>query len=167
MTNSSFTTAGRMPRRSFCMGAAVGIALVPSMVAAQDVFDVLTPEEVADYKRLGAAPTTRTMSMVASEGPKIRVASPNGFSLTSPVDFDVSIEPRDGVAVSMNTLRIHYRIGPVWKDVTNRIARHGRISGTRLQAKGANLPSGRHTLRVTVADIQSRETVAIVKFAVA
>jgi hypothetical protein len=142
------------------------LCLAPAAGEAQGGFALLTPEDLLDPGRSATAEVTRSMSLVANAGPHIRVAAPNGFALTSPVDFDIRIEPRDDVPVSMQSLRIDYRIGPLWKDVTARVARHGRISGNRLLATGAELPSGRHTLRLTVSDAEARETVAIVKIAV-
>ncbi len=140
--------------------ALLGLLLVPAPVPAQEL-----------ARLLGSAPAarpapSRSMDFLAADGPEIRVLAPQGFALTSPVDFDVRIEPRDDVPVSMETLRIDYRIGPVWKDVTARVTRKGQITGTRLLATGADLPRGRHTLRVTVSDAKARETVAIVSFAV-
>jgi hypothetical protein len=142
------------------------VCLAPAAGAAEDSFALLTPENLFDREHSATAEVTRSMSLIANSGPQIRVAAPNGFALTSPVDFDIRIEPRDNVPVAMQSLRIDYRIGPLWKDVTARVARHGRISGNRLQATGAELPSGRHTLRLTVSDAEARETVAIVKIAV-
>lgn len=155
-----------MHRRSILLALLSCSGLLAARARAQGSFDLLTDEEVAAFLAADPEPTTRSMNLIESAGPTIRVAAPTGFSLTSPVDFDILIEPKGGVPVSISTLRIDYRIGPIWKDVTARIARHGQISGTRLQSRGANLPSGRHTLRLSVSDAQARRTTAIVKFAV-
>ena len=101
-----------------------------------------------------------------SDGPSISVSAPSGYALTSPVDFDIQIQPRNGVAVDMSSIRIEYRIGPAWVNVTGRIMKYASVKGSRLMAKGADLPSGKHAMRISVKDTSERITQATVSFTV-
>lgn len=128
-------------------------------------FPLLTAEEV---QRRALAPTggERAISVKSSAGPAIRVNAPQGFSLVSPVDFDIRVEPRDGVAVDMASITIEYRLGPAWINLTRRVMKHASVKGTRLYARGADLPPGSHALRVSIRDMNQRLTRATVKFTV-
>jgi len=131
---------------------------------AQDSFALLTPEETATWVSFSQA--TRGISLIRSDGPKIKVNAPSGFALASPVTFDIEILPRDGVAPEISTLKIEYSLGPVWTDVTKRIRKHATMSGSRFQAPGAELPAGKHRLRLSIADAQGRVTAADIQFTV-
>ena len=127
----------------------------------QDEIDAMDPNEP------GAKPQKeRALTVVNASGPKIKVTAPSGYSLTSPVDFDIRLEPKDGVAVDMKSLRIDYRLGPAWVNLTRRIMQQATIKGSRLIARGAELPPGNHTLRLTAKDADARTTRATVSFTV-
>lgn len=132
-------------------------------------FALLSPDEIGEMDP--AEPATqaqkqRALKVTNASGPGITVAAPAGFMLTSPVDFDIRLEPRDGVAVDMKSLRIDYRLGPVWVNLTGRIMKEATIKGSRLMARGAELPPGNHILRLTAQDAQLRTTRATVTFSV-
>lgn len=128
-------------------------------------FVLLTAEEQTDFMR-NPDELHRELKVSSSEGPNIQVSAPKGFSLVSPVDFDIRVEPRNGVAVNMKSIKIEYRIGPAWVNMTNRILKYASIKGSRLYARGAELPPGKHALRVSVNDAQNRVTQATVSFTV-
>ena len=133
-------------------------------------FALLSQEEISTIDP--TAPATkpekeRALKVTNASGPGIKVSAPAGFSLTSPVDFDIQLEPKDGVAVDMQSIRIDYRLGPAWVNLTGRIMKQATIKGSRLVARGAELPPGNHTLRLTARDAQSRTTRATVSFSVA
>lgn len=162
-----------MTRRPVRIVVAAAVALALGMVApgpragAQTPsFALLTPEEQMQYENVGSG-AVRSIAIQSNAGPQIQIAAPQGFTLRSPVDFDIRVSPRDGVAVDMSTLRIDYRLGPAWVNVTNRIMRHAAIAGARLRARGAELPQGDHALRVSIRDAQQRVTQATVRFTVA
>jgi len=133
-------------------------------------FTLLNPEEV-EAMDIGEPATQaqkkRALKVTDASGPGIKVAAPSGFSLKSPVDFDILLEPKDGIAVDMTSLRIDYRLGPAWINLTGRIMKQATIKGSRLIARGAELPPGNHTLRLTARDANSRTTRATVSFSVA
>lgn len=133
-----------------------------------ETFDLLTDGE-ARLMRLGgdeAPRRTRALEPVKHDGPEIRIHAPRGFDLASPVDFDVEIVPKDGVEPDMTSLKIEYRIGPFWTDVTDRLRENARMTGLRMLAPGAKLPGGEHLLRLTIGDREGRITVARLSFTV-
>lgn len=123
----------------------------------------LVESQERELQALGGA---RSLALKRNEGPIITVHAPSGFALNSPVDFDVQFQPRDGIEVDMTSIRIDYRLGPLWTNVTQRITRHSSIAGTRLRAGGAELPSGDHLIRLRVFDTADRETMALISFTV-
>lgn len=151
------------------MAAAVSIWLVFGDRFAQPSFTVLTASELEIYNdastQVQASPS-RAIKMTATNGPQIKVAAPSGFSLTSPVDFDIVVQPRDGRPVDMSSLKIEYRLGPAWVNLTGRIMKRARVDGQRLFAQGADLPSGKHTLRVSIKDSEAQATQALISFSV-
>ncbi|MEX0283547.1 MAG: hypothetical protein AB3N23_02955 [Paracoccaceae bacterium] len=134
-------------------------------------FYVLTPAEVAELAEQepeaeAENELTRGVRMTKADGPNIKFRSPNNDVLASPVNIDVNIQPKDGVAVDMRSIRIDYKMGPGWINVTNRIMKHASVKGSRLYAKAAELPAGKHTMRLSVKDGQKRQTQAVVSFVV-
>ncbi len=128
-------------------------------------FALLTEDEIAEIAR-NPASKNREILVVKTGGPLIRVKAPSGFALRSPVDFDIRVEPRGGIGVDMGTLRIEYKLGPVWVNLTRRVMREAKINGYHFLARGAELPPGNHSLRLTVHDQEARITQALVRFSV-
>jgi hypothetical protein len=145
--------------------------MAPAMAQSTDTnFSLLTEEETIAYKQYPIADDegsdTRSLKLTVNDGPTIEVASPSGFTLRSPVNFDIRIKPRGAVPVSMSSLKIEYRLGPIWTDITARLAGHGAVIGTQLKARGADLPVGNHRVRLTVLDTAGKKTSAVLSFAV-
>ena len=148
------------------VAGAMTLPATPAM--SGETFALLTDGE-ARLTRLGGAERparTRALEPVKHDGPEIRIHAPRGFDLDSPVDFDVEIVPKDGVEPDMASLKIEYRIGPFWTDVTDRLRQNARMSGMRMLAPGAQLPEGDHLLRLTIGDREGRITVARLSFTV-
>lgn len=148
--------------------AGAGYVYLPGLLSpAPQPFTLLNAEELDQRLSLGTDQgAERSLSITVSDGPGIRVAAPSGTSLYSPVDFDIQLQPKDGVAVDMKSLKIEYKIGPAWINLTRRIMGQASIKGNRFFARGAELPSGRHSLRLSVRDVQGRSTQARVSFSV-
>ena len=142
------------------------VALLGAGPTYAETFQLLSPTQLALWEDTGDDDTTRSVKVVESDGPELKIVSPAGFDLKSPVDFEIEMVPRDGVEVTLTSLKVEYRLGPVWADITGRLSKHGKISGNRLMAKGAELPTGRHTIRVTITDAAKRRTRAVVRFSV-
>jgi len=129
-------------------------------------FALLTDQEISER---AAYPDqkARALNMTETNGPIIKVSSPVGFALNSPVNFDIRVEPRGGVAVDMTSFSIEYKLGPVWVNLTRRVMREAKIEGSHFRARGAELPPGNHSLRLTARDEKSRRTQALVTFSIA
>ncbi|MGG7644807.1 hypothetical protein ACQ5SP_08395 [Rhodovulum sp. YNF3179] len=167
----------KLSRHSAVLLLAVTLQLlvISPASAMEDTFSFLTTEEVATrnahISESGELDFTTLMqedsiSLKRNDGPTIAVNSPVGFELKSPIDFDVALQPRGEAGVDMGSLKIEYKLGPIWTNVTRRLTREARIIGNRLIAKNADLPAGNHALRVTVADAAQGTTTAIVTFTV-
>ena len=148
---------------------AIGVLLFKPSSQTETVasFPLLSSEEL--QTRADAGPeqgSERALSMTVSDGPGIKVAAPSGDSLKSPVDFDIQLNPRDGVAVDMSSLKIEYKLGPAWLNLTNRVMKEASVKGTRFYARGAELPPGKHSLRLSVKDVNGRATQAKVSITV-
>lgn len=147
------------------LGIAAAAALSLKDRGAVPGFSLLTAEEVQQRETVPQS-AERSITVRSSAGPEIRVNAPQGFSLVSPVDFDIRVEPRDGVAVDMASITIEYKLGPAWINLTRRVMKHASVKGTRLYARGADLPAGNHALRVSIRDMNQRLTRATVNFTV-
>jgi len=153
-------------------GAAIALAAVAMQPNQPEQFALLTQGETSAKAAAlddqgDDGQLTRSMRVTSSSGPAIKVSAPSGYALSSPVDFDIRIEPRNGVKVDMKSIRIEYKIGPTWINVTRRIMKYANIKGSRLYAKGAELPAGKHAMRVSVRDANAQVTKATVSFTVA
>lgn len=160
-----------MPGYKLVLGAVL-LCLIAAVSATwhfqnrnQPEFALLTDAELAEYAKL-PQDKHRNLTINASDGPAIQVAAPQGFSLASPVDFDIQVQPRGGVPVDMSSIKIEYKMGPAWINMTRTIMKYASVKGSRLYARGAELPKGRHALRVSVKDAQQRVTQATVSFTV-
>ena len=160
-------------RRSWILGCGTMLAMAWSLrgerAVAEEVFPLLSEEEVAVFRQnplSDADVDTRSVSFTEEAGPVIQVASPRGSTLKSPVNFDVRIKPKNGVAVAMSSLKVEYKLGPFWTDITSRLASHGAVVGTRLKARGAQLPKGKHLIRLTILDVKGQRTRALAAFVV-
>lgn len=160
----------RTKARLILVGTAIVLVAVllfyrPAVTPAPENFALLTSDEQTELEK-NPTKLERSIGVTNTAGPLIKVSSPSGFSLKSPVDFDIVVEPQDGAPVDMQSIRIEYKIGPAWINVTNRILQYASIKGSRLFATGAELPSGNHALRVSVSDNKKRKTQAVVTFKV-
>lgn len=160
-------------RRSWVAGCSAAIALALTRPGGQafadEMFSLLTDEELDLFRKNPLSDDesdTRALTFAENAGPIIQMASPTGLTLKSPVSFDVRIKPKDGVPVAMSSLKVEYKLGPFWTDITGRLAGHGSVVGTRLKAKGAKLPLGKHKVQLTILDVDGRRTRAVATFAV-
>lgn len=148
---------------AIAVGAAVWIATT-NFDHRQADYALLTPDETAQWA--GAQEAVRGLSLTQANGPAIKVNAPAGFSLVSPVSFDIEVQPRDGVAPDMNSLKIEYYLNPLWINVTRRIMAQAKMTGTHMKATGAELPVGKHLMRLTIKDARGRVTSADLDFVV-
>ena len=91
-----------------------------------------------------------------SRGPAVKLASPEADTpVVSPIDFKVIFESRGDGKIDPNSVRVIYMKSP-FVDLTPRLK--GAISATGIDFTKAEVPPGTHTIRVTVKDIDGRET---------
>ena len=93
-------------------------------------------------------------------GPGIRIASPaDGSALKSPFVLKLDFESRGGVQIDPASVRVAYlKATPV--DLTPRLK--GSISAAGINFLNAEAPEGKHVLKVTVKDVDGRETSSVV-----
>ncbi len=120
---------------------------------------LVTEGEVA----LGPAPVTR--APLPNEDPLIKIVTPQmAAEVTSPFPVEIVFEPRvSGPPPRMDTLRL--TVLKVFEiDVTDRIKPY--VSESRVFVKEARMPSGRHRLKLTIADAAGNLTAQILEVTV-
>lgn len=95
------------------------------------------------------------ISAIEGSGPVIVVKRPKMLQrLSSPIDILVSFEPGvNGGIADMQTLKVTL-VGWIDIDITGRLTKY--ISGTNLDVKQADLPSGDHRLRMSIKDVAGK-----------
>ncbi len=97
------------------------------------------------------APTLKGPAEDVSDGPRINILSPHdGRTYTGPVDIEVLFEQvPGGPGVRPDTLRVVYV--KLWDiDITERFLPY--LRSNRVYVEQAKIPSGRHVIRVSIAD---------------
>lgn len=157
---------------------AILAAILASATTAADspssaaTFDLVTESEAAtwntgqpkepkdfstrDLREDNSAPTCHSTPDNDADNPKIRIlAPPLGRSLTAPLDFDVQFVPTSSAPIRPDTFRVCY-VGSITTDLTKRITDRATVSEKGLHVTGVQLPRGRHTLVLLIADEHGR-----------
>ena len=108
---------------------------------------------------------SRSIESVSDNGPLLQINSPIGFDLVSPVDFDLSVKPREGHSVDLASLKVEYK-SFTWFNVTKKVKSNATFSDDRIFAENVDLPSGNHKLRISLMDRNGGLTSTIVTFKV-
>lgn len=91
-----------------------------------------------------------------SRGPSVKLVSPEAdTAVSSPIDFKVHFEARGEGKIDPNSVKVVYMKSP-FVDLTPRLK--GAISSQGIDFVKADVPPGSHTIRVTVKDVDGRET---------
>jgi len=92
-----------------------------------------------------------------SRGPGIKIVSPDvaAGELKSPFDLKVQFESRGGNKIDPQSVKITYLKSP-YVDLTDRIK--PAISESGVDFQKAEVPAGEHTIRITVKDMEGRES---------
>jgi hypothetical protein len=100
-----------------------------------------------------------------SRGPGIIVLSPEDklTEVKSPFDFKVKFEPRGGVKVDTSSVKVTYLKFP-YVDLTERVK--SAISENGINLEKAAVPSGEHSIRITVKDVDGRESNSVIALVV-
>lgn len=157
-----------MNRRLKSMSATcAAVVLIATMsVGIRDASSAGVPTWlITDGEAMMPSPAVPRSAPVAlpQTGPLIRIERPEraGLPLAAPFPLDVRFDPRPGHApVKMDTLQIVY-LKIIELDVTERFRPH--IKDNRLFVEKAAIPSGRHRLRISIADTEGNVTVEILQ----
>jgi hypothetical protein len=161
--------AGPAVTRCRRIATAILVALVTAAMPATGQAQAATAGPVwivtEGEASLPSPPGARGTTPLPQNGPVIKVERPDGNTpLAPPFAVDVVFEPRaTGAAVKMDTLKIVY-LKVVELEITDRFRPY--IKGTRLFVENANVPSGRHRLRISIADGEGNLTAEVLQFVV-
>jgi hypothetical protein len=99
-----------------------------------------------------------------SRGPTVKLASPGAdIPVSSPFDFKVQFEARGEGKIDPNSVKVVYLKSP-FVDLTPRLK--SGITSNGINFAKAEVPPGTHAIRVTVKDLDGRETNQIVTIVV-
>jgi hypothetical protein len=91
-----------------------------------------------------------------SRGPAVKLSSPEAdIPVNSPFDFKVIFEARGEGKIDPNSVKVVYMKSP-FVDLTPRLK--SAITPNGINFSKAEVPPGTHTIRVTVKDLDGRET---------
>jgi hypothetical protein len=127
---------------------AIYLGLVGGLVSAAPL---ITTKEAA----LPAASGTLATRGI-SRGPAVKLSSPEAdVPVSSPFDFKVLFEARGEGKIDPNSVKVVYMKSP-FVDLTPRLK--SAITPSGINFSKAEVPPGTHTIRVTVKDLDGRET---------
>ncbi len=127
---------------------AIYLGVVSGLVSAAPL---ITTKEAA----LPAASGTLATRGI-SRGPAVKLSSPEAdVPVSSPFDFKVLFEARGEGKIDPNSVKVVYMKSP-FVDLTPRLK--SAITPTGINFSKAEVPPGTHTIRVTVKDLDGRET---------
>ena len=132
------------------------IGAVPNLVFAAPL---ITSKEAALPAASGALATRGI-----SRGPAVKLNSPEADTpISSPFDFKVLFEARGEGKIDPNSVKVVYMKSP-FVDLTPRLK--SAITPTGINFSKAEVPPGTHTIRVTVKDMDGRETNQVITIVV-
>jgi hypothetical protein len=132
------------------------IGAVPNLVFAAPL---ITSKEAALPAASGALATRGI-----SRGPAVKLNSPEAdIPISSPFDFKVLFEARGEGKIDPNSVKVVYMKSP-FVDLTPRLK--SAITPTGINFSKSEVPPGTHTIRITVKDMDGRETNQVVTIVV-
>ena len=136
--------------------AAILFGVQPMTIAA----DLITAKEA---QLPAAAGELKTRGI--SRGPAIKVLSPDvsASPITAPFDLKVLFESRGGKKIDPTSVKVTYLKSPM-VDLTGRMK--PAISESGISFDKAQVPPGEHAVRITVKDVEGRESNSVVNLVV-
>lgn len=136
--------------------ATIFLSIPPIAIAA----DLITAKEA---QLPAAAGELKTRGI--SRGPAIKVLSPDvgASSITAPFDLKVQFESRGGKKIDLASVKVTYLKSPL-VDLTGRMK--PAISESGISFDKAKVPPGDHAVRITVKDVDGRESNSVINLAV-
>lgn len=130
----------------------LALALSAPLAMAQQALITSTEAALPD-----AAGTVATRGI--SRGPTVKLASPEPEgAVKAPFLFKVNFEGRGGIKIDPASVRVSYLKSPV-VDLTPRLK--SAITANGINFSRATVPPGTHKIKVTVTDMDGRETSAV------
>lgn len=141
-----------------------GYLLLPGTVQAVKDSWLITPQEAAMDPAANLPGGGFTAIGAESDlGPKIEVLKPiNGASAPPPVEVEIKFTQK-GIPVDPESLKVSV-VKFVNIDITDRVRAHASTTG--IHVPGAQIPSGKHTVRISIADKDGMRSVKDVTFEV-
>ena len=104
--------------------------------------------------------------------PKIFILEPGAsgeerIELLAPIDFIMKFEPQGEAVIDLESIEVEVYKFFKWRNVTERILEHAEVSQEGLQALQAEIPKGKHKMRLKVKDSLGREARAQIVFRIA
>ncbi|MFZ3013044.1 MAG: hypothetical protein WA045_04990 [Nitrospira sp.] len=138
--------------------------LAPASVQAVKDNWLITPQEAA-MEPASDLPGDGVTSIGAESdlGPKIEVVKPiNGGSAPPPVEVDIKFAQK-GSPIDPESLKVSV-VKFIDIDITDRVRAHASTAG--IHVLGAQIPTGKHTVRISIADKDGLRSVKDVTFEV-
>lgn len=143
-------------------------ALLASLLAAPACATTAVPDQgvwLITEGEAALAPAPVSRAPLPDDGPIIKIVTPQqGAEVTSPFAVEIQFEPRPGGAPpKMDTLRLTaLKVFEI--DITDRVKPY--VGESRLFVKEAKIPTGRHRLKLTIADAAGNLTAQILEVTV-
>lgn len=148
----------RMRRSILALGLLLVVVSVASADTATDEVWLVTEGEAM----LAAPPLARGTTELPKNGPVIKIERPVlAPEIATPFPVEITFEPRPGGApVKMDSLKVTY-LKIVEVDVTERFKPY--IKDNRVIVEKANVPQGRHRLKILITDQNGNQTAEILQ----
>jgi len=155
--------------KAFCL-VVIGVAAVGAYLSATGLAQagndswLITPQEAA-MDPAAEVPEGGLTAIGAESnlGPKIEVVKPaNGGRATPPVEVEIKFAEK-GSPVDPESLKVSV-VKFIDIDITDRVRAHASMSG--IHVPGAQIPPGKHTVRISIADKDGLRSVKDVTFEV-
>jgi hypothetical protein len=149
--------------------AGTGVLLAAICAAAATAepggFELVTADEFQREEDARQLVTRSAQSLQPAEdgsrrvvdGPLIEIVTPDATTpVHAPVDITVRFAPGPGARIVLDSLLIRY--GLIGLDVTDRIRNAARVTEQGIEASGASLPAGPHSMSIEIPDTAGRTT---------
>jgi len=118
------------------------------------VLELITAEEAASPELPPSA--LHIEAALPDDGPTIDVLTPkNGKPYKPPVEISIRFIPKDGRGIDLSTLKVEY-LKFITIDLTKRVRPYATKKG--IEIPKTSLPSGSHTIRLTIGDVSGAVT---------
>lgn len=159
-----------MRKRTFLFGGVAALVEVFSATASsaanwslvtQEEFDREAAEEKSGPQKI-EAPTPPVPG-----APRIEIKRPDpSQQIKVPVSIVVAFVPQQDAKIDLASFRVTY--GSFIKlDITNKIKANAKLDVSGLSAENVSLPSGKHTVMISIADDKGRIGNRVIEFTVA